>query len=247
MLRLTEDDPQVIALRQQIEEGRVEDLEQSLARNPTLSRVLVVDAKGHGRSPLHLATDWPGHFPNIERTIAVLAAAGADVNASFAPAEGETLHRETPLHWAASSNDLAAMEALIAAGADIEAPGAIFTGGTPLSDAVIFAQWDAARLLLAHGAKTTLSQAAALGLLDRVQQMLAEGRPPAETLTGAFWHACRAGEGEVARLLLQHGAELDWVGWDGLTPLDAAQKNNHAELAAWLLDRGAKSACEIEN
>ena len=60
---------------------------------------------------------------------------------------------ETPLHWAASSDDVAAINALLDNGADIEAPGAVFTSGTAMSDAVIFAQWRAARALLARGAE----------------------------------------------------------------------------------------------
>ena len=38
-------------------------------------------------------------------------------------------HNETPLHWAASSNDVAVADALIDAGADIEAAGGVIGGG----------------------------------------------------------------------------------------------------------------------
>ena len=38
-----------------------------------------------------------------------------------------------------------------------------------MSDGVVFAQWRAARRLLERGARTTLWQAAALGLLDSVR------------------------------------------------------------------------------
>jgi uncharacterized protein len=47
-----------------------------------------------------VVTDWPGHYPNGAASVAALVAAGADVNASFV---GE--HAETPLHWAASTDD----------------------------------------------------------------------------------------------------------------------------------------------
>ena len=57
-------------------------------------------------------------------------AAGADPNA---PGVGR--HPETPLHWAASSGDVDAIDALVAAAADIEAPGAVIGDGTPLADA----------------------------------------------------------------------------------------------------------------
>ena len=85
----------------------------------------------HGdRTLLHVATDWPGHYPNVAAIINTLTAAGADPNA---PGVGR--HPETPLHWAASSDDVDAIDALVAAGADIEAPGAVIGDGTPLADA----------------------------------------------------------------------------------------------------------------
>ena len=63
--------------------------------------------------------------------------AGADVNARFTGP-----HTETPLHWAASSDDVEALDALLDAGADIEGDGAVIGGGTPIADAVAFGQWN---------------------------------------------------------------------------------------------------------
>ena len=78
------------------------------------------------RTLLHVATDWPGHFPNGAATVAALVRAGADVNARFVGA-----HCETPLHWAASSDDVEILDALLDAGADIDADGAVIADGTP--------------------------------------------------------------------------------------------------------------------
>ena len=72
-----------------------------------------------------------------------LVAADADVNAHFTGP-----HAETPLHWAASSDDVAVLEALIAVGADLDAEGSVIDGGAPLADAVAFGQWNAARRLV---------------------------------------------------------------------------------------------------
>jgi hypothetical protein len=99
---------------------------------------------------------------------------GADVDTRFTGP-----HTETPLHWAASSDDVEAIDALLDAGADLEAGGAVIAGGTPIADAVAFGQWAAARRLLERGARTTLWQAAALGLADRVRDELAQSPPPA--------------------------------------------------------------------
>ena len=62
-------------------------------------------------------------------------------------------HTETPLHWAASCDDVDVMEVLLDHGADIEAEGACIGGGTPLADAVAFGQWRAARRLIERGAE----------------------------------------------------------------------------------------------
>src|SRR6185436_12260940 len=106
---------------------------------------------GMSRSLLHVATDWPGHFPNGAATVAALIEAGADVNARFSGP-----HTETPLHLAASSDDVDVLDALLDAGADIEAPGAVIGGGTPIADAAAFGQWDVARRLVERGASTNL-------------------------------------------------------------------------------------------
>jgi hypothetical protein len=104
------------------------------------------DPSGMSRSLLHAATDWPGHFPDVATTISLLVGAGADVNARF-----RGPHEDTPLHWAASSDDVEAIDALLDAGADIEAPGAVSGGGPPLADARGFKQWNAAFRLVERG------------------------------------------------------------------------------------------------
>jgi ankyrin repeat protein len=129
------------------------------------------------------------------------------------------------------------IDALLDGGADIEANGAVFTGGTPMSDAVVFAQWNAARRLLERGARMTLWQSAALGLLDRVQEHFAGDAPPAMDITNAFWHACRGGQQAVAQYLLERGADMNWIGYEGKTPLDVANESNNHELMQWLKTR----------
>ena len=188
------------------------------------------------RTLLHVVTDWPGHFPNGAEIVATLVGAGADVNARFTGP-----HTETPLHWAASSDDVAVLDALLDAGADIEARGAVIGGGTPIADATAFGQWQAARRLLERGARTTMWEAAALGLLDRVDGYFQQDPPPStDDATGAFWGACHGGHRPVAEYLFDRGADINWVGWDDLTPLDVAQRSGATALVEWLLSVGAE-------
>lgn len=209
-----------------------------LGDEPGLAQARIVGGDGAARTLLHVAADWPGHFPRGAESVAVLVAAGADVDAPVVH-RSPRLTPETPLHWAASSDDVAVLDALIAGGADIEAPGAVFTGGTPMSDAVVFAQWKAARRLLEHGAQTTIWQAAALGLIARVRELFAAAPPPAEQITNCLWHACRGGQRETAEFFLERGGNLHWIGYDGKTPLDVARESGDAALLLWLQSKGA--------
>ena len=139
---------------------------------------------------------------------------------------------------------MAALDALIDAGADIDAGGGVIGGGTPLADARAFKQWAAAHRLVERGARTTLHDEATLGLLDRVWARFSDDQPPArDEVDRAFWGACHGGRFDCARLLLDQGADLDVVPpWEPLTPLDAAQREGATELVAWLRERGATSA-----
>jgi len=126
------------------------------------------------------------------------------------------------------------------------APGAVIGNGTPLADAVAFGQWQAARRLVERGARTTLWQAAALGLQARAEEHFAAYPPPApDEVTNAFWCACHGGQRLTAEYLLGRGADLNWIGYNGLTPLDAAGRSGARELVEWLRRQGAKLAQEI--
>ncbi len=221
-------DPLVVTLAQRIRSGDVAGLIALLGEHPTLARERFGDAT-ESRTSLHLATDWPGNFDRVADTIAALVAAGAPVDGRFVGA-----HRETPLHWAASSDDVTAIDALLDAGADIEADGAVLTGGTPLADAVVFGQWKAARRLVDRGAAMTIWQAAALGELERLLTLAAADEVAASDLTNACWHAGRAGGLAAVRLLVDRGADLDALGHDGLTARQAGLRSGNDELATWL-------------
>jgi ankyrin repeat protein len=167
--------------------------------HPDLASARLVDEKGGSGTPLHAAADWPGFFPNGPDVVAVLIAAGADPNAAI---EG-SWHAETPLHWAASSDDVDVARALIEGGANIETAGASIAGGSPLDDAVGYGYWQVARLLIERGARVDrLWQAAALGIRSRVDELIAAEAPTTQQLTDAFWQACHGGQRRMAEHLL---------------------------------------------
>jgi ankyrin repeat protein len=111
----------------------------------------------------------------------VLVNAGADVNATF---QGH--HSETPLHWAANSNDVEALDALLDGGANIETRGGVIGGGTPIDDAVAFKQWKTAQRLVERGAHVNFWHSAALGLIDRVEQQFGDRLPSQDEINHAF-------------------------------------------------------------
>jgi uncharacterized protein len=233
-------DPLAVAVTAAIHAGDVHELERLLREHPGLAtaRLGDDDPDGMSRTLLHVATDWPGHFPNVGATIAALIDAGAEVNARF-----RGPHEETPLHWAASSDDVEALDALLDGGADIEADGGVIGNGTPLADARAFGQWQAAHRLVERGARTTLVDAATLGLMDRVPELLESDRG---AIDHAFWGACHGGQRAAAEYLLERAADVNWLPpWEELTPLDAAERSGAGELVEWLETRGAKSAAEL--
>ena len=190
------------------------------------------------RTPLlHVATDWPGYFPNGPDVVRMLVASGADPNARE-PAE----RSEAPLHWAASSDDVDVAEAL--RGADIEMPdGSI---GTPLDNAIGYGCWHVARLLVARGARVDkLWHAATLGMRDRLDELLAEPVATRDEISKAFWHACSGGQRRAAELLLTRCAGLNWVpDYPEGTPLDAATGlgTRRDNVVTWLRELGARSS-----
>ena len=244
MATIDTEDPLAVALVGAIQSGDIPALRRLLAEHPGLATARLGDEApgGMSRAPLHVATDWPGHFPNGAVTVAVLVEAGADVNARF-----HGPHQETPLHWAASSNDVVVLDALLDAGADIEAPGGVIGGGTPLADARAFGQWQAAHRLVERGAGTTIDDAATLGLLDRLERSFTGPTPPTpDEVSRAFWGACHGGQQPCAAFLLDRGAEPNWIPpWEDLTPLDAAQRSDATDLVGWLRAHGARSAAEL--
>src|SRR4051794_13239683 len=121
---LSANDPLAIDLRAAIHTGDLPALQRLLEANPDLVRAWIAKPDGGAQTPVLIAVDWPGHFPNVAQTIGALVAAGADVNVHYPSHPRDPNCKETPLHQAASSNDVAAIDVLVDAGANVNAPGA---------------------------------------------------------------------------------------------------------------------------
>jgi ankyrin repeat protein len=178
-----------------------------------------------------------GTFPAAPATVTLLLDAGADPNDDTG---GD--RPETPLHWAASTDDVDVAVVLIDNGAGLETPGGSI--GSPLDNAVGYRCWHVARLLVARGASVErLWHAAALGMLERIEQVL-EGPVAAGEVSQAFWHACDGGQRRAAELLLARGADLNWEpDYAEGTPLDAADDlgTRESNVVSWLRELGAVS------
>jgi uncharacterized protein len=241
-LTLAHGDPVAVELTSIIHGGDLDALRRRLAERPELASVRMIGRnglEGGWRTPLHAAADWPGYFPRAPAAVVIVLEAGADPNDDTG---GD--RPETPLHWAASSDDLDVAVALIDGGADLEVPGGSI--GTPLDNAIGYSCWHVARLLVARGAKVDrLWHAAALGMLERMEQLLSDRTDAAGEVSQAFWHACAAGQRRAAEHLLTHGADLGWVpDYAEGSPLDAARTlgTRRANVVRWLEETGAASS-----
>lgn len=217
--------------------GDVAALDVLLKKYPEFTTSYVGDST-ESRTLLHILADWPGNFPNNCKAAELLIAAGADVNAPFI---GQ-LHSETPLHWAASNNDVALLDTLLDHGADINAGGGVIDK-TALADARAFLQLEAAHRLIARGAKATLQDLATLGLLDQVKCVYEASKPTQHETNCALWNSCHGSQLSTAKFLHEMGGDHQFVPpWDKQTPLDAAVRSGATDVVEWLQELDADQA-----
>ena len=134
--------------RAAIRGGDVDTLKTLLAQEPDLVQATTEDNQ---RTLLHTLADFPSHTPRQAEVARLLIEGGADVNARIPHAKVDH-SRETPLHWAASNDDVALAEILLDAGAEIDSDGGVILAATPLWNAVIFRCVNVANLMIAAGA-----------------------------------------------------------------------------------------------
>ena len=177
--------------------------------------------------------------------------ARADVQGTYPDRETD-LPGVTPLHVAARSNEtMAVVQALLAAGADIEAKAD--DGWTPLHMAARYNKNpEVIQALLAAGAdpnaragrRTPLHWAADWnGNPEVIQALLDAGADPNATSAFGFTPLHEAARviknPKAVQALLDGGADPNARTDDGLTPLDFAMYFNSQEVVQALLDAGA--------
>jgi uncharacterized protein len=123
----------------------------------------------------------------------------------------------TPLQWAVYEGDVAEVERLIAAGADITLANDY--GASPMTLAAEVANTEILRLLLKAGADAD------------------SPNPEGQT---ALLAVARTGNLDAAKLLLEFGATIDArEGWGGQTPLMWATARRHPAMMELLIGNGA--------
>jgi len=188
-----------------------------------------------GVLPLQLAA-INGSAPIIDR----LLKAGADVNAPLTPAG------DTAVMMAARTGATSALRVLAEAGANVNAKES-WGGTTALMWAVSEGHTDAAKLLLAAGADVNARSnyvAAANGRGFEGRTPVAGRADPKSEEFASGWLtplmlAAREGEPELARVLVDAGADVNAVAGDGKTALALSIFNGNYEVASLLVDRKA--------
>jgi ankyrin repeat protein len=225
---------QIDAIVAAAEKGDAQTLERLLDTHPKL-----LDARGGNfqqQTALHKAA-WHNHAACVR----LLLDRGADVTVRD---YGDNAYA---LHFAAEAADLAIVAMLVEAGSDTigmgDDHGLEVIGWATCFRAV---RADVADYLLRHGARLNLWVAIALDRADDVRAFIVRDA----SLLGArmsrnehhrtpLHHAAALNRPEIARLLLDLGADLDATDDTGATPLAIAAREGATDVVAMLRQAGA--------
>ena len=206
-------------------QGDVERVKAMLREDPSLALSkdengvsVVLKAVYHGR----------------QEVVAALLASGVSLSIFEAAATGQTAHIQklialvpalvngyspdgfTSLGLATFFGHAETVDALLAAGAEVNAPYHEAMRLTPLASAMAVGRNDIARTLIEHGAD--------------VNAKATNDLRPLHT-------AAARGNIESATLLLNHGADINATTTDGKTALNYAEERNHPEMVEFLRSR----------
>ena len=173
--------------------------------------------------------------PNIVEITRLLLDTGADVNAESDAYSGHSMTLglvATSVHPEVAGVQTALMELLLARGAVIERlPGeavrACLANGRPA----------AARFLAAHGAYLDFENAAGVGRLDRVKELLATTTEQ-DVGKGFVW-ACEYGNNDVVEFLLDYGVDPAVGAGADMTGMHLAAHDGHLDTVKLLLAHNA--------
>lgn len=221
--------------------GRYDDREELAADGVALVDAAIMDSVqsvGEPTAANSLALRWACSLGHIEAT-EMLLRAGADANAFIGD----------PLRQAAASGNCQVFAAVLDAGADVE-----IDGGEAIGWAAAHGHDHIVALMLKMSGVTAkqkscaVYQAAKANRVDIMRSLLSAGADPnigkGETLRYAIWgnNRPKAGNAEMARLLLEHGLKQRRrePPYPQVWPLcEAIQAHGQADVVRALLDYGA--------
>ena len=173
-------------------------------------------------------------------SVRALLANGASVN------DNEPLHHQTALMWAAAQQHPQVVEALIEAGADINARSRTYTQ-IVVGESTQRAGREELNYVTLRGGSSPLLFAARSGSVESVKLLLAAGADVHDALpdgTSALIVAAHSGHGKVASLLLDQGADPNNTD-NGYAALHAAVLRSDVDLVKTLLARGANPNIQL--
>jgi ankyrin repeat protein len=173
--------------------------------------------------------------PDIVEIARLLLDRGADVNAESDAYGGRSMTlglTATSVHPETAGVQIALMELLLARGALVELkPGeavrACLANGRPL----------AARFLASHGAYLDFENAAGVGRLDRVKELVTTTSQ--EELGKGFIWSCAYGYNDVVEFLLDYGVDPAFGAGADMTGLHLAAHEGHLDTVKLLLAHNA--------